>query len=157
VGQIFYTDQMLWATSWECGGLAAWRAGGQLQSDGRYWPFTIASRPGVKEYPTLAQAKAALATLGADGGLIIARQWKAGAPTNYATLLGTDEKPCWEYVNHGWNPNLGLSDPRTARIIHDPSPNPPGGFDKTEYIVIPGKSTRFRSPNPKPKGVGGAN
>ena len=123
-------------TSYGCGGLAGWRAGVPLNTDGRYLTFDIPKLPGTKSYGTMQEALSALKALGEEGGLISAKQTNdVGTPMNFATYLGTSDEPYWEYVNHGW----GNEDPNTATIIHNPKlPDWP----KTTYFVIPGKSVR---------------
>jgi RHS repeat-associated protein len=143
----FQTDdpralRLIYQTRFGCGGLAAWRAGCTPDPDvDRFIPRDISRLPGAKRYPTLQDAVNALSE-SPEWGLIIAVQMdEHGTPLNYATLLGSDREPYWEYANHGWK-----TDPETARIKHRPTL--PGGFDKVEFIFVPGDVARFLSPIP---------
>lgn len=142
----FFPSPLIRQTRFGCGGLAAWRAGCDPfdpKGVNQYHPRFIQRPPGTQRYTNWEEAVRALKGLGDEGGLIIAVQYGAGgAPSNYATLL-TDKAgtPYWEYANHGWQ-----SSTTGARIIHArwlPE------FPKTEFLVVPGRVARFRSPIPE--------
>jgi RHS repeat-associated protein len=135
-----------------CGGVAAWRAGCDPQGTDRYYPGDILKIDGAKVYKTWREAVEALKALGAEGGLIIAMQWKYAhrdprcLPDNWATFLGRDPRSgYWECVNHGWagSPGKHLA---TAKITHQLGL--PGRFQDVQYVVVPGRYTRCRSPVP---------
>ena len=121
---------LVWQTGWGCGGMAAWRAGAPVNPiGGRYDPMDIPKIPGAREFATWPQVRDARRASGGTG-IIIAVQsnyenWKlAPGPGNFATYFET----YWEYANHG-------DSTPGRKIIH--SPNLPGGFKFTTYILVP--------------------
>jgi hypothetical protein len=144
-------------------------AGVKLDAFGRFDPYSILSLSGAKAYGKLENAHNAIkasANDGKGGGLIVAIQEKRpfldnsrnpldgrqinGTPGseiinpgagsgNYATYLGRESKPFWEWATTGW------SHPGAA-VKH--KPNLPGGYSYVLYVVIPATVARYRSPTP---------